>query len=154
LFYQYKLDISLDGDSHMSKTTYPIRPSKGPGSHEGFIRDDENGTMYIGEGSWGATPRLNNDDKPWTLRSGSFNQIKWIQVFPQEGEEPAYLEIRTVITSERNPDNEDEVISYVNNVSSLSESDVFAIPENIRLFSPEPYGAVITYPFIELGTDE
>ena len=149
LFYQYKLDISLDADSHMSKTTYPIRPSKGPGSHEGFIRDDENGTMYIGEGSWGATPRLNNDDKPWTLRSGSFNQIKWIQVFPQEGEKPAYLEIRTVITSERNPDNEDEVISYVNNVSSLSESDVFAIPENIRLFSTEPYGPVIIYPFQE-----
>ncbi len=149
LFYQYKLDISLDGDSHMSKITYPIRPSKGPGSHEGFIRDDENGTMYIGEGSWGATPRLSNDDKPWTLRSGSFNQIKWIQVFPQEGEKPAYLEIRTVITSERNPDKKDEVISHVDNVSSLSESDVFAIPDNIKLFSPEPYGPVITYPFQE-----
>jgi len=147
LFYQYKLDLAFEGDSHMSKITYPIRPSVEPGNHQGFIRDDENGTMYVGDGSWGATPRPNNDDKPWTLRSGSFNQIKWIQVFPQDGEKPAYMEIRTVITSERNPDNEDDVISQVDKVSNLSESDIFSIPENIKLFSTESYGSVITYPF-------
>lgn len=128
LFYQYKLDIAMEGDSHMSKITYPLRPSEEPGSFEGFIRDDENGTMYIGEGSWGATPRPNNDNKPWTLRSSSFNQLKWIQVFPEEGEKPAYLKILTVITSERNPGDEDEVISHVDNVPSLSESDVFTTP--------------------------
>jgi hypothetical protein len=149
LFYQYKLDVAMEGDSHMSKITYPIRPSEESGSHEGFIRDDENGTMYVGDGSWGATPRQNNDDKPWTLRSGSFNQINWIQVFPETEERAAYLEIRTVITSERNPDNEDEIISHVDKVSSLSESDLFAIPENINFFSKEPYGAVIIYPFRE-----
>ena len=69
--------------------------------------------------------------------------------FPEEDGKPAHVEIRTVITSERNPENEDEVISHVDNVSSLSESDVFAIPENINLFSTEPYGSVITYPFKE-----
>jgi hypothetical protein len=149
LFYQYKLDVAMEGDSHMSKMTFPIRPSEEPGSYEGFIRDDENGTMYIGDGSWGASPRPNNDDKPWTLRSGSFNQINWIQVFPEEEEKPAYVEIRTVITSERNPDNEDEIISHVDDVSSLSESNLLAIPANINLFSTEPYGAVITYPYKE-----
>lgn len=149
LFYKFKLDIAMEGDSHMSKITFPVRPSEESGSSEGFIRDDKNGTMYIGEGSWGATPRPNNDDKPWTLRSGSFNQIKWIQVFPEKDGKPAYMDIRTIITSERNPDNENEVISYVDNVSELSESDVFAIPENINLFSTEPYGEIITYPFHE-----
>jgi len=149
LFYSYKLDVAMEGDSHMSKITFPIRPSEEPGSHEGFIRDDENGTMYIGDGSWGATPRPNNDDKPWTLRSGSFNQIKWIQVFPETDGMPAHIDIRTIITSERNPDNEDEVISHVDNVPSLSESDVFVVPENINLFSTDPFGAVITYPFRE-----
>jgi len=149
LFYKYKLDVAMEGDSHMSKITYPMRPGEEPGSHEGFIRDDENGTMYIGEGSWGASTRPNDDDKPWTLRSGSFNQIKWIQVFPGEGEKQAYLDIRTIITSERNPQNEDEIISYVDDVSSLNESNLFAIPENIKLFSTEPHGAVITYPFKE-----
>jgi len=149
LFYQYKLDIAMEGDSHMSKITFPIRPSEEPGSSEGFIRDDENGTMYIGDGSWGASPRPNNDDKPWTLRSGSFNQVKWIQVFPSEGENPAFLEIRTVITSKRNPENDEEIISFVGDVASLSESDLFAIPNHIHLFSTEPYGSVINYPFKE-----
>jgi hypothetical protein len=149
LFYKYKLDIAMEGDSHMSKITFPIRPSEESGSHEGFIRDDENGTMYIGDGSWGATPRQNNDDKPWTLRSGSFNQFNWIQVYPDKDGNSAHVEIRTVITSERNPENEDEIISHVDNVPGLSESDVFAIPENINLFSTEPYGSVITYPFKE-----
>jgi hypothetical protein len=149
LFYKYELDIAMEGDSHMSKITFPIRPSEEPGSYEGFIRDDENGTMYIGDGSWGATPRPNNDDKPWTLRSGSFNQFNWIHVYPEMEGKPAHAEIRTVITSERNPDNEDEIISYVDDVEALSESNVFAIPKNIHLFSTEPFGEVITYPFHE-----
>jgi len=149
LFLKYKLDIAMEGDSHVSKMTFPIRRSDEEGSYEGFIRDDENGTMYIGDGSWGATPRPNNDDKPWTLRSGSFNQFNWVQIFPEKEDKPAYVEFRTVITSERNPENEDEIISHVDNVPSLSESDVFVVPENIYLFSTEPYGSVITYPFRE-----
>lgn len=146
LFNKYGLDISMDGDSHMSKITFPIRPSEEPGSHQGFIRDDAKGTMYIGEGSWGASYRDNNDDKPWTLRSGSFNQIKWIQVFPEINGQPAHMEIRTVITGTKDEE-EGNIISHVDNVVALSEKNVFAIPENINLFAPEPYGAVITYPF-------
>jgi hypothetical protein len=149
LFLEYGLDIGMDGDSHMSKITYPIRSSDEPGSYEGFIRDDENGTMYIGEGSWGAGYRPNNDDKPWTLRSGSFNQIKWIQVFPEIEGNPAHLDIRTVITSKRSAENEDEVVSFVQDVSSLSEENVFAVPDKITLFETEPYGSVITYPFTD-----
>jgi hypothetical protein len=147
LFYKYGLDISMDGDSHMSKITFPIRPSDQPGSFQGFIRDDKNGTMYIGEGSWGASPRANNDDKPWTLRSGSFNQIKWLQVFPDSGDKPAHIDIRTVITATE--DEDENLVSHIDKVASLSEDDVFAVPENIDLFSTDPYGPVITYPFSE-----
>lgn len=147
LFYRYGLDISMDGDSHMSKITFPIRPDDGPGSFQEFIRDDKNGTMYIGEGSWGASPRDNNDDKPWTLRSGSFNQIKWLQVFPDSGGTPAHIDIRTVITASE--DEDENLISHVEQVAALSEDNVFAVPANIDLFSTEPYGPVITYPFSE-----
>jgi hypothetical protein len=146
LFYKYGLDLSMDGDSHMSKITFPIRPSNEPGSYQGFIRDDEQGTMFIGEGSWGASFRDNNDDKPWTLRSGSFNQIKWIQVFPENNGRPAHMEIRTVITATKDEE-EGNIVSHVDRVASLSEENVFEIPENINLFAPEPYGAVIRYPF-------
>ena len=60
------------------------------------------------------------------------------------------MDIRTVITSKRNPENKDEVVSFVPDVSSLSEENVFAIPDKITLFETEPYGPVITYPFTNL----
>jgi hypothetical protein len=147
LFYKYGLDISMDGDSHMSKITFPVRPSDEEGSEQGFIRDDENGTMFIGEGSWGASPRPNDDDKSWTLRSGTFNQVKWIQVFPETGSEPARIDIRTVITATK--DEKGNIISHVDDVAPLSEENVFEVPDNINLFSTEPYGTVISYPFVD-----
>lgn len=147
LFYEYGLDIGLGADTHLSSITFPIRPSNEPGSHEGFIRDDENGTMYVGEGSWGASPRKNDDDKPWTLNSGSFNQIKWFQVFPAMDGKPAHIDIRTVITA--TVDEDKKIISYIDDVSEISEYNVFAVPRNIELFAPEPQGSVITYPFEE-----
>ena len=148
LFYEYGLNISLDADSHMSKITFPLKPDSVNGI-EGFIRDDINGTMYLGEGSWGASPRVANDDKPWTLRSGSFNQLKWLQVFPETATGQARIDIRTVITSTR--DSLDKAVSHVNGVSTLSDQDVFAIPDGIDLYSTEPYGDVITYPFTDIN---
>lgn len=145
LFYQYALDISTDGDSHMSKITYPVRPSHEPGSSEAFIRDDQIGTMFIGEGSWGATPRINDDDKPWTLRSRRINQFKWLQVFPEQNGSPAHIDIRTVITSTRDANN--RAVSHVEKVAALSEENVFAVPANIKLFSTPNSGTVIRYPY-------
>ena len=147
LFDKYGLDISVDGDSHMTKITYPLKMDTING-FQGFIRDDKNGTMYIGEGSWGASPRPNDDDKPWTIRSGSFNQIKWLQVFPKTASEEARIDIRTVITSTR--DSTDIAISHVENVTPLTKEDVFAIPQGIDLFDVEPYGDVISYPFEDI----
>ena len=43
-------------------------------------------------------------------------------------------------------------ISHIEGVAPLSEENVFAIPEGIDLFSTEPYGEVITYPFVDKKT--
>jgi hypothetical protein len=145
LLYQYGLDLSTDGDSHMSKITYPLKPVSLDKDSSGFIRDDYNGTMFIGEGSWGASPRPNDDDKSWTMRSGSFNQIKWLQVFPPQNGQAAHIDIRTVITSTR--DENDIAVSHVNDVEALTENNVFKIPENIKLFSTPLTGTVVTYPY-------
>ena len=145
LFHDYGLDISADADSHMSKITFPVKPDSVNG-YEGFVRDDKTGTMYIGEGSWGASPRSADDSKPWTLRTGSFNQFKWLQVFPESDNKAAKIDIRTVITSERSLG---IAARYDADVSELSEEDVFAIPDGIRLLSTEPYGEVISYPFTD-----
>ncbi len=143
-FYKYGLDLSFDADSHMHKITFPVKPDSSEVAYMGFVRDDENGTMFIGEGSWGATPRENNDDKPWTLTSGSFNQIKWIHVFPETGDKEAHLDIYTVISCEY--DGDTTQILY-DDIEALSEDNLFHIPEGIRLHQMEKYGNLVRYPF-------
>lgn len=146
LFYQYGLDVSLDGDSHMHKITYPLRPdSTSADAHMGFVRDDENGTIFIGEGSWGAFPREADDEKPWTLATGSCNQIKWIHVFPEEGNQPAHVRFHTVVTATY--DEEERQTLYEQAVESLTEENLFGIPANIQLLENGDYGVSIQYPF-------
>ncbi len=118
LFYEYGVDMVIECDAHDVKTTWPIRPSTDPGSDAGFIRDDVNGTTYVGEGCWGAPLRPNDDDKAWTRNSGSFNQFKWIFV-DQNG-----VEVRTIKTD---------------NAYSVGEVDpyyVFAEPSNLDVWNP------------------
>ena len=118
LFEKYKVQLAVESDAHCVKWTYPIRPSREQGSDEGFIRDDEKGTVYVGEGCWGAPLRRNNDDKMWTRNSGSFNQFKWIFVDQDQ------IEIRTVKT-----DGADDV-------SSVESWDVFTPPAGLELWNP------------------
>jgi len=89
-FTQYGVDLVVESDAHTVKQTFPIRPSRELGSSQGFIRDDRRGTVYVGEGCWGAPLRANDDDKPWTRASGRFNQFKWIWVDLRQ------MQVRTV----------------------------------------------------------
>lgn len=145
LFYDYGLDLSIDAHAHVHKITYPLKPSNAEDAYQGYIRDDEKGTMFIGEGSWGAGHRPNDDDKPWTIQSGSFNQIKWIHVRPVVGAQPAFMEIFTVITSQK--DSEGVQSFYVDDVESLAENNAFKIPENINLFIGNDSLKSVKYPF-------
>jgi hypothetical protein len=88
LFYNHRVQLAIESDSHLVKYTKPLKPN--PLGDEGFSVDEEYGTTYIGEGSWGAPTRTNDDDKPWTIDSGSFWQFKLITVDSKS------LEIRTV----------------------------------------------------------
>ena len=134
LFYDYSLSLSLDGDAHVHKITYPLKPSVDEGSFEGFIRDDEKGTVFAGEGSWGAHPRNLTENNPWTLQIGSFNQVKWFHVKP-EGESSVSLEIFTVITATYDDDN--NLTLHVDDVESLTDDNLFRVPKNINLFNPD-----------------
>lgn len=57
LFQQYNVKLGCEAHAHCMKVTWPIVPSSATGSDHGFIRDDVNGTVYIGEGAWGAPLR-------------------------------------------------------------------------------------------------
>ena len=128
LFYDQGVDLVVESDTHMVKRSYPVRPSEEEGSYESFIRDDANGFVFIGEGSWGAPIRPMDDDKPWTMASDSFHQFKWIQVHPDE------LLIRTVRFDEA-----DQVVP-------LTETNRFDEPAGMRFWEP-PTGKILRLPF-------
>tara|TARA_Y100000768_G_scaffold383547_1_gene365912 strand:+ start:14076 stop:15320 length:1245 start_codon:yes stop_codon:yes gene_type:complete len=125
LFYDHSVDLVMESDSHSVKSTWPIRPSTEPGSDEGFIRDDENGTVYVGEGCWGAPTRAADDNKSWTRDSDEFNQFKLIHVSQDQ------VDVRTI-----NVDNAYEV-----GENSLEER--FELPENLMIWTPEN-GDIVT----------
>ena len=125
-FHNYGVDLVVECDSHLVKRTYPVRPSSESGSDEGFIRDDANGTVYIGEGCWGAPLRSANDGKSWTQAMGSFNQVNWIQVHGTDK-----VEIRTV-----------EVDSSTG-ASSVSDSNPFVVPSGLSLWNPASGSTVV-----------
>lgn len=125
LFYEYEVDLVVECDAHVVKTTYPVRPSKEKGSDEGFIRDDQKGTVYVGEGCWGAPLRRNDDDKKWTRASGSFNQFKWIFVDFEK------IEVRTVKT--HNPDK----------IPQLNDTTRFYIPDELDIWKPKTGDVVL-----------
>lgn len=145
LFFDYGINISFDADSHVNKFTYPLKPDSSENSHMGFLRDDMHGTLYVGEGSWGARPRKTNDDKPWTLSSSAVNQFKWCHVHTESGDDPAFIDIYTVVTAEY--DDNGELITYVETVESLTEDNLFNLPENIKLDDNGGLGSVIKFPF-------
>lgn len=125
LFYNNGVRLVVDCDSHVGKTTWAVKPSSGSHNDEGFEIDSQNGTVYTGEGCWGAPLRSNDDDKSWTRNSLSSNQFKLIFVDTMK------IELRTVI---------------VNNAASVangSNTNPFVLPSNLNVFNP-PSGGVIT----------
>jgi len=124
LFFEYGVKFVVESDAHTVKATYPIRPDNGAGSEEGFIRDDDAGTVYVGEGCWGAPLRRNDDQKSWTRASGSFNSFHWIFVDRNK------VEIRFVKTD------------GADRVQELSAKNIFSMPRGLNLWNP-PTGDVI-----------
>ena len=119
LFYEFGVDFVVESDAHSVKSTYPLRPETGAGSDEGFIRDDVNGTIYVGEGCWGAPLRPNNDTKEWTRASGSFNSFHWIFIDKDK------IEIRFIKT-----DNADKV-------AENRANDIFSFPRGLNIWVPD-----------------
>jgi len=125
VFYDYGMDVVFESDSHAVKSTWPIRPSLERGHDEGFVRDDEMGTVYVGEGTWGAPLRSADDNKNWTRDSGKFNQFKW--VFVDEGK----IEMRTI---------------KVDNAMEVTPVDLlerFTLPTELEVWNPAN-GPVVT----------
>ncbi len=120
LFFNNNVRLVVDCDSHTAKTTWPLEPSTAAGNDEGFIRNDDFGTVYAGEGCWGAPLRAADDAKSWTRNSGSFNQFNLIYVTPTK------IELRVVLT-----DNASSVGELSNSVDPCG-----AFPANLDIWNP------------------
>jgi hypothetical protein len=123
-FYQNKVQLVLEGDTHVCKITYPVRPSQDSTADEGFVRDDENGTVYVGEGTWGAPLRKADDLKSWTLDAAAINQFKWIFIDKNK------VEIRTI------------KYENVDEVKGLNYYDRFVVPNDLDFWLPKGKVAV------------
>jgi acid phosphatase type 7 len=130
LFQSKKVSLCLEGHSHVLKYTWPIVPSSGIGSDNGFIRDDVNGTVYIGEGAWGAPVRdlyttAGTTAYNWTRDQASTDGFHLICVTKQK------IEIRTV---------KFDVVATVGQVAPGDPE--CTLPANLSIWTPSN-GAVV-----------
>ncbi|MFT4926826.1 MAG: serine protease, partial [Phenylobacterium sp.] len=74
-FYNESMNLVVESDTHINKMTTAIKPS---GSS--FTSTTNGGTVFVGEGSWGAPARSANDPKSWTIDLASIQQFKVLSV--------------------------------------------------------------------------
>jgi len=117
----------LECDSHLTKTTYPIIKSNTK-DDGGFVRDDENGIIYVGEGCWGAPLRTPDVKWTWTQSSGKVDSFKWFVIDQNK------MEIRTV--------------AYMNaaSIQEVTDETRFDLPSRIQLWPNNTEIVVITKP--------
>jgi hypothetical protein len=115
LLEKYGVRAVLECDSHLTKTTYPIKKSKNK-KDGGFNRDDENGIIYVGEGCWGAPLRTPDVRWTWTKSAGKVDSFKWFTIDQNK------MEIRTV--------------AYMNadSIEAVTNENRFDLPNGINLW--------------------
>ncbi len=133
LFCKHGVQLAIECDSHLVKYTYPLKPDLL--GEEGFVIDKENGTTFIGEGSWGAPTRTNDDDKSWTLDSASFWQFKLITAMPKK------VEVRTVKFGSEMEEYNAHKVKEIS--QEEQEANPLALPSNLYLWHSKA-GKVLT----------
>ncbi|WP_438425579.1 fibronectin type III domain-containing protein [Aquimarina macrocephali] len=126
-FYTHAVQLVMESDSHVVKRTWPIKPSTGSGSDEGFVRvdTDPKRAVYVGEGCWGAPLRNASDTKTWTRAAASFNQFKWLWIDKNK------IELRTI------------KVDNATSVGQVSDNNLFVLPTNIDVWNPTG-GSLVT----------
>lgn len=125
VFFEYGMNIVVESDTHITKVTEIVEPRGNDfaGVDEGVVA----GTVYVGEGSWGAPARSANDPKSWTVDLASIQQFKVMTV------SSSGLDVRTA--------------QFDNSATTLSKSDRDAdatlLPNNVNWWSANGVGEVL-----------
>jgi hypothetical protein len=83
-FYDNGMNLVIESDTHVLKTTDILKPTR-----DSFSVSRKGGTMYVGEGTWGAPTRDADNAKQWTLDTESIQQFKVVRVYQDK------MEVRT-----------------------------------------------------------
>lgn len=124
LFYQYGLQLIIECDTHVARNSWPVRPSVEASGDGGFVRDEEAGTVYSGEGSWGLI-RNANVNYSWTRDAGSFTQVKWIHANLDS------LVVYTIKSATSDP------------AAAVEDDDRFVMPEGMDIWITEHGNRVV-----------
>ena len=73
-FYNKKMNLAVESDSHLVKYSWPVKPASND------MEQVDAGTVFIGEGSWGAPTRPADRYSPWIADQSSFAQFKIVQM--------------------------------------------------------------------------
>lgn len=119
-FYEHKMNLAIESDSHLVKYTYPVRPTA-----TGYQRSAA-GTVYIGEGAWGAPRRAADRQSSWIADQDSFAHLNLVQVHGAE------LTIRTVYFS---GEAQTEALGR-----TVRAADPLALPEGLALWEAAGVG--------------
>lgn len=122
------MSLVVECDSHCVKTTWPVQPTGNTSASSAFTRNDSTGTVYVGEGCWGAPLRSAYDSKSYTRNSGSFNMFMWIHARQDR------MELRTID------------VANASSVRPVSDSNPFALPSGLNVWNPSNGGVVTMYP--------
>jgi hypothetical protein len=113
LFWQHRVAMVFESDTHVAKATQPLKPdTKGSG---GFVVDPQ-GSVYLGEGGWGAPLREADRSYDWTLGAARLNHFQWVWL------DSGNAEVRTVL------------LDNAETVASLDDSDRFRLPAGLALW--------------------
>ena len=132
LFQQYNVKLACEAHAHVLKVTWPIILSTATGNDHGFIRDNQNGTIYIGEGSWGAPQRQlytyynANQAYSWTRNQIQTAGFQLVNVTKQK------IDVRTILATGA---------KYVGQVQM--NDPVGTLPANLNVWNPSN-GNVVT----------
>ena len=74
-FYNNHVNLVVESDTHICKVTKSVRPSGNT-----YAETTTGGTVYVGEGSWGAPARSADRPRSWTLDLASIQQFKVVTV--------------------------------------------------------------------------
>ncbi|KGJ86842.1 pre-peptidase C-terminal domain-containing protein [Colwellia psychrerythraea] len=121
-FYSHKMNLVVESDTHINKITQALKPSG-----NNFVKTTTGGTVYVGEGSWGAPARSANNPKSWTIDLASIQQFKVLSVTPTK------LEVRTA--------------QFSSGAATLTRearnADPLALPQNIDWWQASGIGEVL-----------